>query len=140
IPTGSVWINADLFAPASPNNLYCGLTVADSEINFDHPLALTADNKLIVPPGVEASVKLNLLQKVVADVSPDDNGIDAKEATIELPKTLNFSINSTGQSLEAGNASWNLYGQNINFTFDNAKPMRWSPELNRILIPYNTDV
>ncbi len=37
-------------------------------------------------------------------------------------------------------SKWNLYGQAINFTFDNTKPMRWVPELNRIAIPYKTDV
>lgn len=140
IPQGSVWINADLFAPPSPDNLYCGLTVKNGEISFTGPLNVSADNKLVVPPGMEAAVKLNLEQKAVTDVSPDDNGIDAKEATIELPKTLSFTINHTGKSITVDNAKWNLYGQPINFTFDNTKPMRWVPEINRIAIPYKTDV
>jgi hypothetical protein len=140
IPKGSVWINADLFTPPSPDNLYCGLTVEDSELSFTHPLTVTADNKILVPPGVEASVKLNLRQKVVTDASPDNNGIDASEATIALPKTLSFTINHSGKSITADNSSWALYGQSINFTYDNVKPMRWSPELNRVLIPYTADV
>ncbi|MEP6712340.1 MAG: hypothetical protein ABJA37_07995 [Ferruginibacter sp.] len=140
IPKGSVWIHADLFATASPDNLFCGLTVADGELSFTGPLTIGAGNKLIVPNGMEAAVHLHLEQKVVKDISPDDNGIDIKEATIELPKTLDFTLNNTGQSLTAGPAGWNLYGQAINFVFDNTRAMRWSPEINRILIPYKADV
>ncbi|MEO8766551.1 MAG: hypothetical protein ABI416_19780 [Ginsengibacter sp.] len=140
IPKGSVWINADLFAPTSPDDLYCGLTVTDGEIAFTDKLFVSADNKLVIPQGMEASVKLNLGQKEISDVSPDDNGIDIKEATIILPKTLSFTINHTGKSITVEGASWNLYGQAINFTFDNTKPMRWSPELNRVAIPYKADV
>jgi hypothetical protein len=140
IPKGSVWIHADVFATAAPDNLYCGLTVAGGTLSFTGPLTISAGNKLIVPNGMEATIKLNLQQKIVTDISPDDNGIDVKEATIKLPETFNISINHTGKSLEAGAASWNLYGQAINFAFDNTKPMQWSPELNRILIPYKADV
>jgi hypothetical protein len=140
IPKGSVWIHADLFATTAPDNLFCGLTVAGGTLKFTGPLSVNASNQLIVPNGMEAAVNLNLDQKVITDVSPDDNGIDIKEATIELPKNLNFTLNHTGQSLEAGAASWNLYGQPINFVFDNTRPMRWSPEINRILLPYKADV
>ena len=140
IPKGSVWIHADLFSTTAPDNLFCGLTVAGGTLKFTGPLSVNASNQLIVPNGMEAAVNLNLEQKVITDVSPDDNGIDIKEATIELPKTLNFTLNHTGQSLEAAAASWNLYGQAINFVFDNTRPMRWSPEINRILLPYKADV
>ncbi len=116
------------------------MTVRDGDINFTAPLSITADNKLIVPVGMEASVTLALEQKRITDESPDDNGIDAKEASIKLPKTFSFSINHTGKAITAVDSKWNLYGQAINFTFDNTKPMRWVPELNRIAIPYKTDV
>jgi len=140
IPKGSVWIHAGLFDNAAPGNLYCGLTVAGGTISFTGRLIVNASNQIIIPNGIEAAVSLKLDQKPVTDISPDDNGIDAKEATIELPKTFNFTINNTGKSMEAAPASWNLYGQPVNFVFDNTKPMRWSPEINRIVIPYKADV
>ncbi len=140
IPRGSVWIHGDIFAETTPNNLYCGLTVADGIISFTSALPIGVGNQIIIPNGIEADVQLNLEQKVVTDLSPDDNGIDAKESTIALPKTLHFTINNTGKSLEAGAAGWNLYGQPVNFAFDNTKPMRWSPEINRMVIPYKADV
>lgn len=140
IPKGSVWIHADVFAPPSPDNLYCGLTVNDGTIDLSGPLAIDETNKLVLPVGMEASVKLNLAPKQVADESPDDQGIDVKEANIELPQTLSFTINHTGRAITVDAAQWNLYGQKINFSFDNTKPARWSAELNRIVIPFKTDV
>ena len=140
IPKGSVWLHADLFATTAPDNLFCGLTIAGGTLNLTGPVTVNAANQLIIPNGVEAAVHLNLEQKISTAISPDDNGIDCSEATIELPKIFNFSINHTGKSMEAGPASWNLYGQAVNFVFDNTKPMRWSPEINRIVIPYKADV
>ncbi|MHA4847314.1 hypothetical protein ACX0G7_24330, partial [Flavitalea antarctica] len=140
IPKGSVWISADLFADASPDNLYCGLTIADGEIKLSGVLHVSADNKLIIPAGITASVLLNLEQKVVSDISPDNNGIDIKEATIELPKTLSISISHTSRTIEAAAATWNLYGQPVAFSYDPARPSRWNAELNRVAISYKTDV
>lgn len=140
VPKGSAWIHADLFAATSPDNLYCGLTVKDGELNFTEPLSITSGNKLIIPAGMEVSVSLQPDQQAVTNNSPDSNGIDVKDAAIALPKTLSFTLNHTGKSLNADDASWNLYGQKINFRFDNTKPMRWVPELNRIALPYKQDV
>jgi hypothetical protein len=140
IPKGSVWISADLFANSSPDNLYCGLTIADGEIKLSGVLNVTADNKLTLPAGMTASVLLNLEQKVINDVSPDNNGIDIKEATIDLPKTLSISFSHTGRTIEAAAATWNIYGQPVAFTYDAARPPRWNAELNRVAISYKTDV
>jgi len=139
IPKGSVWISADLFTDSSPDNLYCGLTIAEGEINLSGVLNVTTDNKLIVLVGMTASVLLNLEQKVITETSPDNNGIDITEAVIELPKTLKFSISHTGRTIEAAAAAWNLYGQPIAFTYDASKPPQWNPELNRVTISYKTD-
>lgn len=140
IPKGSVWIHADVFATTAPDNLYCGLTVAGGTLSFNSQLSITGGNKLVIPNGIEAKINLNLQQKIVTDVSPDDNGIDTKEATIKLPETLNIAIKHTGKTIDAGAANWKLYGQQINFAFDKGKPMQWNPAINRILIPYKTDV
>ncbi len=140
IPKGSVWIHADVFATAAPDNLYCGLTVAGGTLGFNGQISISEGNKLVIPSGMEASLKLNLQQKMVTDVSPDNNGIDVKEAVINLPATINMSINHTGKSFEAGTANWNLYGQEINFDFDNTKPIQWNAAINRILVPYKADV
>src|SRR5439155_3188488 len=79
--------------------------------------------------------------KPVSDVSPDDNGIDAKEAVIKLPETFSFTINNTGRTFTGiGDASWTLYGQSIDFTFDNSKERIWSKELNKVLIPFGSSV
>ncbi|HWJ28716.1 MAG TPA: hypothetical protein VNS32_19385, partial [Flavisolibacter sp.] len=141
IPAGSVWINAELFTGSAPMNVYCGLTVKGGELDFNGPINIGAGNKVIVPPGITAAVKLNLDQKTVPDVSPDDNGIDAKEAVINLPDTLSFTINNAGRSFTGiSNANWTLYGQSIDFTYDNSKEPTWSKELSKVLIPFTASV
>lgn len=140
IPKGSVWMQADKFAAASPDNLYCGLAVGNSELKLTNGVALTADNKLIIPNGTEATFIFNLEQKIDSDTSPDNNGIDVKDSEIDLPKTLTYTIKNTGSSLTAANASWKLYGQSINFTYNNAKPAIWNAELNRINIFFKASV
>jgi len=140
IPKGSVWILADLFAPASPDNLYCGLTVTDGELTLSKPLVIDSSGNLVIPVGITAVVKLNLEQKVV-NASGVGFGIDAKDAKIDLPKTLSFAVSSSGTNFnEIGNADWKLYGQVVNFVYDGKNPMLWSNELNRILIPFKADV
>lgn len=140
IPKGSVWINADVFATTAPDNFYCGLTVKGGKLTLSQFLQVGADNKLVIPMGIEASVDLDLVQPEITVVSPDDHGIDVKEATIDLPKRFSFSVNHTGKSFTGEKAGWELYGQSIRFEFDNSQPLRWEALLNRIALPYKTDV
>ncbi len=141
IPEGSVWIKSDLFSSGAPGNLYCGLTVKGGQLTFDLPLAVSSNNKLVVQTGMKATIHLNLQQKTVTETSPDNYGIDAKESAIELPAVLDFYVKSTGAKFTAiGSANWNLYDQKVGFTYDKGKPMRWSPELNRIIVPFQASV
>ena len=84
------------------------------------------------------TVTLELKQQTDNSVSPDNTGIDAKKATVQLPETFSFNFNNTtSKILAAGDASWNLYGQPDDFTFDN-QPAFYLPQLNRIGISYNS--
>lgn len=139
IPKGSVWIHADVFASASPDNLYCGLTVKEGEISFSGPLTIDAANKLVIPVGMQASITLHLDQKTITETSPDDHGIDAKEASVSLPDQLDLTINHTGKTINVTAANCNLYGQPLNFTFDAVTSMSWDAQLNRIVIPITVD-
>ncbi len=139
IPKGSVWIQADKFAVATPDNLYCGLTVANGEINLSAPVNIDGSDKMVIPAGVTATIHLNLEQKVVND-NPDTYGLDVKEATISLPKSMTFTVSSLGAKFkEIGSANWKLYGQEVNFAFEANKPIQWNLFLNRILIPFKAD-
>jgi hypothetical protein len=44
IPKGSAWIQADVFAPDSPDSLYCGLTLKGGSIDLSGPVAIGEDN------------------------------------------------------------------------------------------------
>ncbi len=140
IPQSSLWINAHLISSSAPDDQYCGLTVKSGKIHFTNDVELN-DAKMIVPPGTTVTVTLELMQQTDTSVSPDNAGIDAKNAVINLPQTFSFTFSDTGSQLtSAGDASWTLYHQQNNFTFDNTKPSFYLPQLNRVCIPFKSSI
>jgi hypothetical protein len=140
IPKGSVWIKATVFTPSAPDNLFCGLAISGGELKFSAPTAIDSTNKISAAAGVTVTVHLDLEQKS-APSSPGNFGTDAREAMIELPKTLDFSYGSSGTTITGiGVAGWTLYDQAVQFTWDKPSAVQWNPVLNRILLPFKTDV
>ena len=138
IPASSTWINSHLISAAAPDNQFCGLTVKSGTLHFTNDVQLN-NNTMIVPPGTTVTITLALVEQVDASVSPDDTGIDAKNATVNLPLTFSFSFSDAGsQVLAAGDASWTVYQQEDNFTLDNNKPTFYLQQFNRVCIPYQS--
>ena len=138
IPVSSIWINSHLISTSAPDIEFCGLTVSKGTIHFTSDVALS-NGKMIVPPGTVVTVTLDLLEQTDASVSPDNTGIDAKNAVVNLPPTFSFSFSDAGsQVIAAGDASWTLYQQQDTFTFDNTRPAFYLPQLNRVCIPYQS--
>ncbi|HEX7457747.1 MAG TPA: hypothetical protein VF301_04860, partial [Ginsengibacter sp.] len=118
IPASSIWINSHLISVAAPDNQFCGLTVKSGTLHFTNDVQLN-NNTMIVPPRTTVTIILALVEQVDASVSPEDTGIDAKNATVNLPLTFSFSFSDAGsQVLAAGDASWTVYQQEDNFTLD----------------------
>lgn len=139
IPECSVWINAHLLSSAAPDTQYCGLTVKSGTLHFTQDVTIN-NKQMIVPPSTSVTVTLGLLQQTDTSVSPDNTGIDAKNADIQLPQTLSFSFSDSGSHVvEAGIASWTLYGQPDNFVLDTAQPVFYLQQFNRIGIPYQSE-
>lgn len=138
VPESSAWTNAHLFVASIPDSQYFGLKVKSGTISFSNNVTLN-NNIITVPPGVTATVVLQLTPQTAAVNSPDDTGIDAKNAQVNLPDQISFSFSNTSASVtDAGNASWKLYDQSNEFTFQKGKPAFFIPQLNRLCIPYST--
>jgi hypothetical protein len=136
IPKGAVWIHADVFAAAAPDNMYCGLTISGGTITFSSAIQISTNNQVIVPNGVSATVELSLLQPA-ATPGTDDYGIDAKNASLQLPAQMRFNVSHAGTSItNVSDAKWNLYGQDISFSYDATKPRKWNTAINRISIAF----
>lgn len=136
IPECSLWINAHLLSSAAPDTQYCGLTVKSGTLHFTENVAVNT-NQMLVPSGTTVTVNLDLVQQADQSSSPDQTGINAKNATIQLPKSLSFSFSASGsQVISAGDAAWTLYGQPDTFIFASNQPIYYLSQFNRIAIPY----
>jgi hypothetical protein len=140
IPASSIWINSHLISSAAPDNQYCGLTINSGTLHFTNDVTLN-NGKMIVPPGTIVTITLNLKQQTDATVSPDETGIDAKHAVVNLPQILSFTFSSGGsQIVAAGDASWTVYQNQDAFTFDANKPGFYLPQFNRVCIPFKSSL
>ncbi len=139
IPESSAWTNAQLFVATIPDTQYFGLKVKSGTISFSNNVTLN-NNIITVPPGVTATVVLQLTPQTATVNSPEDTGIDAKNAQVNLPAEISFTFSNTSASVtDAGNASWKLYDQSNEFTFQKGTPPFFIPQLNRLCIPYATN-
>ena len=138
IPASSIWINANLLATASPNTEFFGLTVSGGTLQFTNDVVVT-NGVMTVPTGTTVTVILQLQQQTDTSVSPDDTGIDAKKAKIQLPPTFSFSFSDAGsQVLAAGDAGWTLYGEPDTFKFNTSQTTTYLPQFNSIFFGYQS--
>ena len=138
IPDSSIWINAHLFSSSAPDKEFFGLKVKSGTLHFSQDVSLT-DGIMNVPAGTIVTVTLELVQQVDNSVSPDKTGIDAKNASVHLPKSFKFKFSDAGsQVLSAGDASWTLYDQPDSFTFDATISPNYYAPFNTVFIPYKS--
>lgn len=138
IPESSIWINASLLSSSAPPNQFVGLKLKSGTIAFTQSITLSNDI-IIVAPGNNVTVSLNLQQQAATGDAPGDIGIDAKEASIQLPEKFSFTFSHAGfQITEAGDASWKIFGQENKFTQDKNAASFYLTAFNRVCIPYKS--
>lgn len=133
---GTVWINSSLLAAGAPAGDYTGLTIRGGTVALSAAPQLI-NGKLTVAPNTIVTVRLQLRQPAVTDadaVSP--YGIDARNATVELPEQFAFHFSSAGTTLDqVGAAQWQVYGDEASFRWSNGQPVVYDNVLHRVLIP-----
>lgn len=136
---GSVWIKASLLAANAPNDRYVGLQVKSGEIKLSAAPTLQGQN-LVLANSTTVTTQLELLPAGSVENPKSKHGLDASEAVISTPGSLNFVFG--GPSVQkinaAGNASWSLYGRPAGFSYQSNKQATFSTQLNRVLIPYTS--
>jgi hypothetical protein len=134
IEAGSVWIASELIARTSAlSGYYTGLKVRGGSLELSAN-ATVSSGKIVIPLSATATLHLDLDQNSVA-ATANEAGLDAREAVIKLPRTLDLKFNSLSSSLTAGNASCTVFGSEADFQFRRHAPV-WLPVINQILIPY----
>lgn len=137
-PGSSIWIHSSVLASNAPAGTYTGLAINGGRARFSEK-AQVINNKLTVSPATAISVQLDLLQPA-ADGADESSpfGIDARNMALRLPQRLEFHFSASGGIIdEAGAAGWELYGQSVNFTWNNQQPATYDAPLQRILFPFD---
>src|SRR5207249_4992644 len=100
VQPGSVWVRSNLLAPAVAGNLYTGFSIKAGELQFSEAVTIGGD-KIEVPANVIVSIKLDLEQPLVSDVSPDQHGIDVRNSSLQLPAAFAMQFSTAGGHIVA---------------------------------------
>jgi hypothetical protein len=135
----SIWIRADLIAPGAPTQQYVGLKIEGGELALSaRPVDVAG--KLTIPVGASCKVRLELASAAEVPAPDTGAGRDAQQAKIRLPEDFWFSFSTTERAIDkAGKASWELYGQKLNFQWEKDKSPVYVPALKMVIIPYRAN-
>ena len=133
---GSIWINSRLLAANAPVGFFTGLTIRSGNIALSAAPQIIND-RLTIAPSTTVRVELQLAQQTVNDADPSsDYGRDARAADVRLPREFAFHFGGGTHALDAvGDASWRVYGQEADFTWQHQQATTHDATLNRVLIP-----
>ncbi|SEI88887.1 hypothetical protein SAMN05192553_101712 [Cyclobacterium xiamenense] len=139
---GGIWINARLFSPNAPEGSYTGLTIQSGTLKLSH-VAKNTNKKLTLPANATIEVALTLAQQEssASDKTATTYGKAAASMSLNFPSTFSFRISgSTASIMRIGKAGWQLMGQKISLTWSKNEPLSYHPQLQRILIPFQSSV
>jgi hypothetical protein len=131
---GSIWIASDVIAPVSAlQGFYTGLRIKGGSIQLSQDGAVSNDT-IVLNPTTTVTVHLDLDQQAVA-ANADPAGIDAADAVVQLPATLDLVFRLNGSTLRASAASCTVFGCQTDFEQSGAAPV-WIPAIGHILVPF----
>jgi hypothetical protein len=135
IEAGSAWIASGLIAKtAALDGFYTGLKIKGGSLDLSHA-ATVSSGTIVIPSSTTAALHLDLDQNSVTPTAVDA-GLDAKDAVIHLPETLDLKFPSSGSGVTPGNASCVVFGSEVEFQFKNAAPV-WVAAIGQILVPFS---
>ncbi len=133
---GSLWITSSFLAANAPAGSYTGLTVLGGKIILNND-AQVVNGKLTVAANTAISLKLELDQPEVSNANPESAfGIDARTMQLALPKNLSFHFATQERKIdEVSESKWQLYGQGMDFTWNEQSQAEYLAQLAQIHIP-----
>ncbi|MBA2762667.1 MAG: hypothetical protein H0U39_12075, partial [Segetibacter sp.] len=138
VTAGSIWIRADLLAAGLSKTNYTGLKVKGGKLTFGAGHKVE-DDKITLSSTEAFNIQLDL-DNSYTKTGTSINGIDAREADINLPVSIAMHYASGKFSLtELAASKWNLYGEERNFEWNKTSPVTYNGYLKRIVIPLTTD-
>jgi hypothetical protein len=131
----SIWIRANLVTTGAPAGSYVGLRISGGRLTISPP-PIDVGGKLTIPAGGSCTVQLNLSPPAVQANPQNEAGADAAAAQLTLPDTFSFSLAAGHATItQLGSASWTLYGQQIDFSWNQGSTPSYEPLLRSVMIP-----
>jgi hypothetical protein len=134
VAAGTVWIEAQLLATASPSGGYAGIAISGGTLTFS-----TAATASAAGLEVTATTTLTLTLTLGGQAGPTggvEPGADGGAVVAKVPTQVTFVFTSAGaQITAAGDASLTAYGGTISLNFESATPV-FEPVLGQILVPF----
>lgn len=134
LEAGSIWIASDVIARvAALQGYYTGLRITGGSIELSQA-ATVSTGSVVLAPGTTVNVHLDLDQQA-APSAPQAAGVDAAEAIVQLPKTLDLNFQLLSSTVRAGDASCTVFGCETDFVQTGQAPI-WIPIISHILVPF----
>ena len=134
---GSVWINSKYLAFHAPDGDYTGLAITGGQLHLTTD-PVDRDGHLTVSANTTISVTLDLdhpIPEKGEEESP--HGVDARNMKLVLPERFSFHFSGRGRTIdEVSDTRWHLYGQEMEFSWNDQEQTSYDPFLRRILIPF----
>ena len=131
---GSLWIASDVIARvAALQGSYTGLRITRGTIDLTQPA--TVNNGTVTMPAT-TTVRLHAeLDQQAAVGTGGVAGVDASDATVSLPATLDLSFQLHSAALKAADASCTVFGCETDFRRTSQPPI-WNPAIAHIVVPF----
>ena len=130
-----MWLRADLVAAAAPDDGYVGLRIDGGELTFTPPPA-DANGRVTIAAGGHCALSLTLSKPAPLAPGPGAAGSDAGVAKLGLPIEVAFRIEAgKAQVTSLSDAHWTLYGEALDFEWDEGAAPGWQPLLQSVMVP-----
>jgi hypothetical protein len=134
VAAGTLWIEAQLLASASPAGGYAGIAISGGTLDFSSVATAIAAGLQVA-----AATELTLTVTLAAQAGPTgggDPGADGGAAVANMPPQVTFVFTQTGaQITAAGDASLTAYGSTIGLQFESVAPV-YEPSVGQILVAF----
>jgi hypothetical protein len=134
VGAGSLWIAAQLLAPAAPVGGYVGIAISGGTLTFSAAASSTGG-------GLQVAATTTLTLTVTPEAAPGptgggDPGADGGAVVANTPAQVTFSFSAAGAQITAAqSASFTAYGNTIDLSWASSSPV-YESLLGQILVPF----
>jgi hypothetical protein len=137
VAAGSLWMSAQLLAPAAPAGSYAGFAISGGTLTFSAAPTLGVGG-LQVAVGTTLTLTVSP-QSQPGPVGGGEPGADAGAVVADLPDQVTFAFTAAGAQITAlGNASLTVFGATVGLTWGTGAPV-YQPALGELLVPLAPD-